>query len=52
MEDKKFVSCADLAYEDVILTEEEAAELKRILDNGLCRPTFDLNVEEIIIKED
>lgn len=41
----------DLIYEDIILTEEEAAELKRLMDNKLCRPIPPVNTDHIINKE-
>lgn len=45
---KKFVSQAELGYEDVILTEEEIAEWKRLMDNKLCRPTHPVNDDHIM----
>lgn len=45
---QKKPNCADLAYEDTLLTEEEATELKRLMDNGLCRPKFEISTDHII----
>ena len=44
---QKKPNCADLAYEDTLLTEEEAAELKRLIDNNLCRPKVEINTNRI-----
>ena len=45
---QKKPNCADLAYEDALLTEEEAAELKRLMVNALCRPKVEINTDHII----
>lgn len=45
---EKFISSAELGYEDVILTEEEADELQRLMDNKLCRPTYPITTDHII----
>lgn len=45
---QKKPNVAELAYEDTLLTEEEATELKRLMDNGLCKLKVEINTDHII----
>jgi hypothetical protein len=45
---QKKPNVADLAYEDTLLTEEEVTELERLINNGLCKPKFEINTDHII----
>ena len=45
-----YVSCADIALEDFVITERDAAEMQRLMDNKLCRPRMSISDDHIIIE--
>ncbi len=42
-------SIFDMSYDDVELTEEEALELSRLLENRLCRPLQEISEAHVIV---
>lgn len=42
-------SLFDMSYDDVDLTEEEAIELGRLLENRLCRPLQVISESHVIV---
>lgn len=40
----------DMSYDDVYLTDEEAVEVTRVLENGLSRPLHEISEAHVIVE--
>lgn len=49
-ESEPFVSCADIAMGDFVVTEKDAAEMRRLIATGEARPRMAISDDHVIIE--